>query len=154
PDGPIAGRDFANLYDLTSVLTHETGHFIGLDHNCLLPGADLLVDDGGIASVDCFNMPPEIQMSIEDATMYPFMTTADIKHRTLTADDARGACEIYPPSSVPVDEWVGAGGCAASPTPVSRGWIAILGASISMAIAAAFSRAARRRRRVSTRVSS
>ena len=151
PEGPISGRDFANVYDLTSVLTHEIGHFIGLDHNCQLPNTGLLIDDDGVARVDCFSPPPSIQTSIEDATMYPFMATADLKLRTLTADDARGACEIYPPSSVPVDEWIGAGGCAASPTPVSRGCFGMLVATALMAIAAILFRAPRWRRGAPTR---
>ncbi|MEO5766980.1 MAG: hypothetical protein ABIS92_01390, partial [Polyangia bacterium] len=35
--------------------------------------------------------------------------------RTLTEDDARGACEMYPLGSPPVYQWTGAGGCSLSP---------------------------------------
>ncbi len=115
PEGPISGRDFANTYDLTSALTHETGHFIGLDHTCITPGAISLVDDRGTETFSCGTVPATEQSLVEDATMYPFMNPADISLRTLSADDARAACDIYPIAAVPDDEWVGAGGCSEAP---------------------------------------
>jgi hypothetical protein len=114
PDGPISGRDYANIYDLPSVLTHEVGHFIGLDHTCLVPNTPLLLDDQDMAVPSCGSIPSAESALIEDATMYPFMNTTDVKLRTLTADDARAACEIYPVGSPPIYEWTGAGGCSLS----------------------------------------
>jgi hypothetical protein len=119
PDGAISGRDFANVYDLTSALTHEVGHFIGLDHTCVTPGALMLVDDRGIATPSCEAVPATEQSLVDDATMYPFMSPGEISLRTLTTDDARAACDIYPSASVPDDEWVGAGGCSEAPTTSS-----------------------------------
>lgn len=55
-------------YDLESVLTHEVGHFIGLDH-----------------SLDF------------TATMYAGYEPGTIEQRSLEEDDVLGACEIYPP---------------------------------------------------------
>lgn len=63
PDGPVDGKA-----DLDSVIIHEVGHWLGLDHNLLDP----------------------------DATMYsPF--PGGIGFRTLDPDDERGICAIYPP---------------------------------------------------------
>jgi hypothetical protein len=118
PDGPVSGRVDPNLYDLTAALTHETGHFIGLDHACLFQNPYQLTDDQGALAPDCGNLPPATQAQIEDATMYPLMSPADagLKLRTLTEDDSRASCEIYPAL---VNEWGGGGGCAVSPAPVS-----------------------------------
>jgi hypothetical protein len=53
--------------DIQSVITHEAGHFIGFGHN------------------------PDPQ-----STMYFQTTVGDLRPRTLTADDAQGACDVYP----------------------------------------------------------
>lgn len=55
-------------YDLQSILTHEIGHFIGLDHS---------VDDL--------------------ATMYAGYEEGSIEPRTLEPDDLAAACEVYAP---------------------------------------------------------
>ena len=55
-------------YDLESVLTHEVGHFIGLDHT--------------------------LDFS---ATMYAGYEPGTTEQRTLEEDDILGACEVYPP---------------------------------------------------------
>jgi hypothetical protein len=63
PDGAVGGKA-----DLDSVIIHEVGHWLGLDHNLLNP----------------------------DATMFsPF--PGGIGFRTLDPDDERGICAIYPP---------------------------------------------------------
>lgn len=60
-DGQIA-------YDLQSIVTHEIGHFIGLDHS-LLP----------------------------DATMNAGYDPGDTSLRTLAPDDVSAVCAVYPP---------------------------------------------------------
>lgn len=58
-------------YDIQSVLTHEIGHFLGLDHSALL-----------------------------SSVMVPFGVPAQLDQRTLSYDDIAGVTEIYPnPSS-------------------------------------------------------
>jgi hypothetical protein len=61
-----------NKFDLQSVMTHEIGHLLGLDHS------------GLISSV-----------------MVPFASRSQIDQRTLTWDDIAGVSEIYPASSAP-----------------------------------------------------
>jgi hypothetical protein len=80
-------------YDLQSIITHESGHFLGMAH-----------------SGDTY------------ATMYAFYTTGGTSMRTLTADDIAGLCSIYPPNGTrAVDPSVATGGFvpedACDPTP-------------------------------------
>jgi hypothetical protein len=54
--------------DLLGVLTHESGHFLGMAHTL-----------------------------VDGATMYPDYNNGDLGLRTLEADDMAGICEAYPP---------------------------------------------------------
>jgi hypothetical protein len=56
-------------YDLESIVTHEAGHFLGLDHSL----------DGS-------------------STMYDFYNPGDVGMRTLTPDDEAGICAAFPPN--------------------------------------------------------
>ena len=56
------------VYDLQSVVTHEVGHFVGLDHSDLY-----------------------------DATMTPGYDEGTTELRTLDTDDIDAACAVYPP---------------------------------------------------------
>lgn len=56
------------LYDLSSIMAHEAGHFYGLGH-----------------SLDW------------DATMFEIYEPGSVEERSLTEDDQRGICAMYPP---------------------------------------------------------
>ncbi len=57
----------ARCFDLQSVLTHEAGHFLGLNHNS----------------------------SDEEVVMYPTAESGSLRLRTLTDDDREGIASIY-----------------------------------------------------------
>ncbi len=66
--GPcISTKKSDDCYDLQAVLTHEAGHFMGLDHNA---------DE-------------------HDAVMYPSAQPGDTTKRTLTSDDMAGVIATY-----------------------------------------------------------
>jgi hypothetical protein len=98
-----------NLQDLQNTLTHEFGHFIGLDHTCFLAGTPPagLVDDQGRPVPTCDHASDEIQAT----TMFAAVIPGDLERRTLSPDDIRAVCSLYPP----MDELVESGnpqGCA------------------------------------------
>jgi MYXO-CTERM domain-containing protein len=94
PDAPLP----AGGYDFLSIVTHETGHFLGMAH-----------------STDTH------------ATMYAHYTQGSTVMRTLTQDDIAGICSIYSPdgtrntdaTAVPPNGQVPEGAC--DPTP-RGGW--------------------------------
>ncbi len=63
---------FAGSYDAESILTHEIGHLIGLDHTGLVR-----------------------------ATMAPFTDRGDVHQRSLATDDLLGAGMLYPEADFP-----------------------------------------------------
>jgi hypothetical protein len=104
------GSDGGNAQDLQNTLTHEFGHFIGLDHNCFLPGAGRRgIDQNGNQVPDCNRAPPEVQ----EATMFAAVMRGDVLRRTLADDDIAGVCAIYPA--------MGAAQCAAVGNPDDDG---------------------------------
>ena len=109
PDMPSSGND---VFDLASALTHEVGHFIGLDHTCSVSGPSALIDDQGRPVPECGFESGEVQAQITASTMYPTMEARNVEWRTLSDDERNAACTIYPLSAVPLDEWGGMGGCA------------------------------------------
>jgi hypothetical protein len=64
---PITTSDTNVGYDLESIIVHEVGHFLGLDHSHLV-----------------------------DATMFSWQAPGDLSLRDLIADDTDGICSIYP----------------------------------------------------------
>ena len=66
-DNHITTTDTGVEFDLLSITTHETGHFLGLAHS-----------------------------QSQDATMYPDYKPGDLGLRSLSDDDIAGICAIYP----------------------------------------------------------
>jgi hypothetical protein len=62
----------SNTYDLLAVLTHEAGHFLGLDHTRAFSGGE------------------------GDPTMAPVVGPCEADKRTLEPDDRAGLCLLYP----------------------------------------------------------
>jgi len=136
-------------HDLQNALTHEMGHFIGLDHTCeLAPGAAAgEVDDQGNPVPDC----GDATQAEMDATMYPSSEAGDLSKRTLSPDDRAGLCTIYPVGTNPVSCGAlgsSSGGCAVAPDAATANgprvvrWFTILAGALGLGILIA----ARRRR--------
>lgn len=82
--GAVAGE-----YDAESVLTHETGHLLGLDHSGLVR-----------------------------ATMAPFTDRGDVHQRTLALDDRLGVGLLYPEPPFPAGRGTLVGTVAVEGSPV------------------------------------
>jgi hypothetical protein len=81
------------VQDLQNTLTHELGHFIGLDHTCSLAGEHPgQLDDQGQPVPSCSRASDEIK----DTTMFAAVIPGDIDRRSLSRDDVRAVCDVYP----------------------------------------------------------
>jgi hypothetical protein len=125
----------ADLQDLQNTLTHEFGHLIGLDHTCFLAGARPgAVDDQGQIVPSCNHADPTVRAT----TMFAAVIPGDLERRTLSPDDVRAVCALYPPNDLLLE--AGQPGCALGRRPrAGAGALALLGAIT-------FLRRARRRR--------
>jgi len=93
-----------DVFDLQNALTHEFGHFIGLDHTCYIPSATnpLLSDlgkprpndDKGDPVPDCDGAPSKISSTV----MFNSAIPAETSKRVLSDDDRQAICDIYPAS--------------------------------------------------------
>jgi MYXO-CTERM domain-containing protein len=128
--------DGGNIQDLQNTLTHEFGHLIGLDHTCFIagtrPGA---VDDRGQLVPSCGHASDEIRAT----TMFAAVVPGDLDRRSLSPDDRRGVCEIYPPVDLTLES---GRGCSVAPAGGgAAGWGILL---LALGLARRF---VRRRRR-------
>ena len=84
----------SSMQDIQNTLTHELGHFIGLDHTCFIasprPGS---VDNLGRPVSSCAEATDEIRAT----TMFAAVIPGDLERRTLSQDEIKAVCEIYPP---------------------------------------------------------
>jgi hypothetical protein len=147
-----ANPDAFGKHDLQNALTHEMGHFIGLEHTCYEPSSGRLrpTDHTGAPVPDCSTASQEVR----DTTMYTQAATGDVTKRTLAPDEKLAVCEIYPldrdPSTCPPP---GSGGgddgfCSIAPAGAGvagSGWTAVLLAAAA-AVARQRSRSSRRSR--------
>jgi hypothetical protein len=92
-------------YDMQNALTHEFGHFIGLDHTCYTPSVDPTMtaprpnDNLGNPVPDCDVAPDAIRATV----MFPSIASGfvEVTKRTLSSDDIQAVCDIYPTSLDP-----------------------------------------------------
>jgi hypothetical protein len=97
----VADPNLHEDMDLQNALTHELGHFIGLDHTCFNPlsppGTPHPLDNTGTPIPDC-DMADAV---VTATTMYPSAMPGDTQKRTLAPDDQDGLCFIYPAAHPP-----------------------------------------------------
>jgi hypothetical protein len=146
---PAQQGDIVNFNDLQNALTHEFGHFVGLDHTCFPPdnmNPALLRpndDQGHLVPLCDDKAPADVQASV----MFNVMPPEQTSKRFLSPDDVRGVCAIYPPAratgTCALDQ-APAAGCAVAAPPRAPG--AELPASVVGLVLAA-ARGARRRAR-------
>ena len=141
----------ARRQDLQNALTHEMGHFIGLDHTCYQPGtvSSPPLDNNGNPIPTCDNASDDVRAT----TMFASAPPGDTQKRTLEADDCQAVCDIYPtardPANCPALD-NGQTGCAcAVGDATSAGWHERLPpAALAMVLAGLwFARARRNPRR-------
>ena len=94
-----------DVFDLQNALTHEFGHFIGLDHTCYIPsptnplvsdtGKPRPNDDKGNPVPDCDGAPSRI---LEHRDVQLGGPPGDAAKRVLSDDDRQAICDIYPAS--------------------------------------------------------
>jgi hypothetical protein len=125
---PFNHGDTAQIFDLQNALTHEFGHFIGLDHTCFIPstaGSDVDAngklrpkDDQGNDVPDCDASPAIIQNTV----MFNVTVPGETSKRYLSPDDVNAVCDIYA-ASIPHEACAldsANPGCAVAPSRPSR----------------------------------
>jgi hypothetical protein len=85
----------ADRVDLLSIITHELGHAMGLEHTCeTIPGRAPLTDSAGQVVPSCFPIAA-LPAPVREATMFPYVEAGVIDPRTPLDDERRAVCDLY-----------------------------------------------------------
>jgi hypothetical protein len=152
---PFDQGDTKQVFDLQNALTHEFGHFIGLDHTCFIPSPDNPLvstdgkprpnDDKGNPIPDCDGAPSDVATTV----MFNVTVPGETSKRVLSSDDILAVCTIYTPS-MPHDTCAldtAAPGCAVGPArPARRAgvWLGLPAAALALVVVLGARRRARR----------
>ena len=121
-----------SLYDLQNTVTHEMGHFIGLDHTCVVDVSMAGVDNQGRPVPTC----PSASEEILETTMVATVIQGDVERRTLSRDDVEAVCSIYPALETQFQSVTGGGCSVSSRGGRTGGGAALLGAAAFLALSA------------------
>jgi len=141
---PPGNGQIDEAYDLQNAVTHELGHLQGLGHSSWNPFSDLgqPIDDmdSGVPYCDS-----AVGSAVAQTVMFAnILGSAELTKRTLSPDDIRAVCSIYPLAADPnsCDAQAPADGCGCSAGGVGPG-----SAALVLLFIVAGTAAARRRRR-------
>jgi MYXO-CTERM domain-containing protein len=126
----FADNGSAHAIDLESVMTHELGHVMGLDHPCATTsGAVAPVDHEGKEVPSCF---PIVALAddVTAATMFNFLSPGETQKQTPLDDEWRGVCAIYAEHT---GDCAPAGGCGCRTSgPIDSGWLLFVGVALAL----------------------
>jgi hypothetical protein len=137
PNASDATSHGMTAYDLQNALTHEFGHFIGLDHTCIQDFTDNPpLDDMGNPVPNCGSAPAAVQMTV----MWPLTDPGEVSQRVLSNDEIRAVCAIYPaaqdPHTCALDAPDDGIGCSTAPAWPHRrtGTFGVVAAVVALAL--------------------